>query len=157
MSSGTEHRTSHGKHFYRSVVDGVGMANEYLASRLGMAEYARHKGISYAMVKYWVKRARELSHAAAVSPASRASSGSSDGGLIEVASVSAFGEVGPPTTAVAKPVEPIRGTRAVSALVPPPLIEERLESGVRIAVGADFSPEVLRAVVSCLTERDRSC
>lgn len=151
MSAGTERRTFQGKHFYRSVVDGVGMANEYLASRLGMAEFARHKGLSYAMVKYWVRRARELSQAAA-SPVRGSGSSSSDGGLIEVASVSASGEVGPPTTALAKPTESVHGPSH-----PPPSIEVRLGNGVRIAVGAGFSPEVLRAVVSCLVERDPSC
>jgi len=61
MSADTERHTSPGKHFNRSVVDGAEMVNEYLARRLGMAEYARQMGLG---------------------------SSSSDGGLIEVASVS---------------------------------------------------------------------
>ena len=59
MYAEIEPRKPQGKHFYRSVVGGVAMANEFLASRLGMSEFARQKGISYAMVKYWAKRARE--------------------------------------------------------------------------------------------------
>jgi len=88
MSADTERHTSPGKHFNRSVVDGAEMVNEYLARRLGMAEYARQMGLSYAMVKHWVMRARELSHAVSGSSIRGAGSSSSDGGLIEVASVS---------------------------------------------------------------------
>lgn len=154
MSGSSEGRRPQGQHFYRSVVDGMGMANEFLASRLGMSEFARQKGISYAMVKYWVKRARELSQASSAPLAPGADSGSVARGLIEVASVSASGEVGPPTAAMEPPV------RVASTSSPPAAasaIEVRLRGGVSIAVGAGFAPEVLRAVVSCLIERERPC
>jgi hypothetical protein len=43
----------HGVHRYRSVTEGVAMANEYLSSRLSISEFARQKGVSFKMVKYW--------------------------------------------------------------------------------------------------------
>ena len=154
MSRSIEQRRPQGQHFYRSVVDGMGMANEFLASRLGMSEFARQKDISYAMVKYWAKRARELSQASAATLGPAEDSAPDERGLIEVASVSASGEVGPPTTAMEPPVRGASTSRPPAAA---PAIEVRLGSGVSIAVGAGFSPEVLRAVVSCLAERERPC
>jgi hypothetical protein len=65
----------HGVRRYRSVTEGVAMANEYLSSRLGMSEFARRKGVSFKMVKYWSVRARQLA-ASAGSASAAARSGS---------------------------------------------------------------------------------
>lgn len=157
MSAEIEPRTPQGKHFYRSVVGGVATANEFLASRLGMSEFARQKGISYAMVKYWVKRARELSQAAVASPISSASAVPAERGLVEVASVSASGDIELSAAVLTPPAEPVSLVRTVPPSTVPPAIEVRLGNGVNIAVGSGFSPEVLRAVVSCLAERGRPC
>ena len=156
MSAEADHRPAQGKHFYRSVVDGVAMANEFLASRLGMSEFARQKGISYATVKYWVKRARELSQAAASTPLSGASAVPAERGLVEVASVSASGDIELSTAVLSQPAQSVSPARTVPPSEPP-VIEVRLGSGVSIAVGSGFSPEVLRAVVACLAEHGRPC
>lgn len=65
MSNDTNHRQ--GVHRYRNVTDGVAMANEYLSSRLSVSEFARQKGVSFTMVKYWCACARQLAAAASAS------------------------------------------------------------------------------------------
>ena len=155
MPTASEHRTSRDNSSYRSVVDGVGMANEFLASRLGMAEYARQKGISYAVIKYWVRRARELSQASSVPVAPVESSAFRDRGFIEVASISAAGELDASTTTVRTAG---KGQASLATITTTPAaIEVRLGNGVRIAIGAGFSPDILRAVIACLADRASSC
>ena len=50
-----------GKHRYTSVVDGVALANDFAGSRQSMSEFARQRGVSFSMVRYWSIRARQLS------------------------------------------------------------------------------------------------
>lgn len=78
------------KPHYRSVVEGVELANEFTRSRLTVAEFARQRGVSQRMVQYWTQRARQLAVAAS-------------GDLVQVAEVSATGVVAP----IAMPPAPV--------------------------------------------------
>jgi len=129
-----------GHHRYQSVVDGIALANAFARSRLTISAFAREQGVSFRMVKYWSTRARQL--AAASSP-----------DLVQVAEVSAGGVITPVTPA-AVPALPAP-TRAPSptpgaSSTAPPVIEVRLPNGVRIGVGAGFSPEMLAQVIACV-------
>lgn len=135
MTDEMQHR--HGVHRYRNVTEGVAMANEYLSSRLSMSEFARQKGVSFKMVKYWSTRARQL--AASAQAAAPAPSGHlvpigtmDDAHGIVIAGSSATSPIPPPVPA------------------PPSPIEVHLPSGVRVSVGPGFSPELLRSVIACL-------
>jgi|LakMenEpi03Aug12_release.lakeMendotaPanAssembly.Ray.scaffolds.fasta_scaffold316379_2 hypothetical protein len=128
----------HGVHRYRSVTEGVAMANEYLSSRLSISEFARQKGVSFKMVKYWTARARRL--AAEAGQGSPSQMEPRD--LVAVGSVDEHG--------VMEPAAPVPAPLRVDAPAAPAAIEIHLGNGVRIAVGPGFSPEVLRSVVACL-------
>ena len=124
-----------GKHRYRSVVEGMDLANDFASSRLTISAFARERGVSCRMVQYWTRRARRL--AAESSPAA-----------VQVATVGADGAV---LHAEPRPVASmIAAATAPMAPVVPPTIEIRLPNGVRIGVAAGFSPEVLTQVIACL-------
>jgi hypothetical protein len=139
--------TSHiaGKHRYTSVVDGIALANDFARSRQTMSEFARQRGVSFSMVRYWSTRARRLASA-------------SEPGLIQVAEVSSAGviePVSPPQEPTPAPVPRPPPMAVMKPASSPPSIEVRLPSGVSIAVGAGFSPTVLSQVIACLG--GRSC
>ena len=135
-SSAATERHPQGVHRYRSVVEGMELANAHARSQLSMAEFARQQGVSFRMVKYWTGRSRQL--AVASSP-----------DLVQVAEVSPSGRIEPmaqrPTPALPAPV-----TAAPAVAGAPPTIEVRLPNGVRIAIGAGFSPEALTQVIACV-------
>ena len=148
MSTSASPRHPAGKHRYTSVVDGIALANDFARSRQTMSEFARHRGVSFNMVRYWSIRARRLASA-------------SEPGLVQLAEVSCAGVVEPvpapevptPPPAPAQPSLPsvvIPGRVSASAT-----IEVRLPGGVSIAIGAGFSPTVLSQVIACLG--GRSC
>jgi hypothetical protein len=122
---------------YRSVVEGVELANEFTQSRLTMAEFARQRGVTMRMVAYWTKRARLLAAATSAE-------------LVQVAEISGTGSF------EALPAEGVPIASAVIAAPSPtalgsmPTIEVRLPNGVRIGIAAGFSPAVLAQVVTCL-------
>ena len=127
-----------GRHRYTSVVEGVALANDFASSRLSMSEFARQRGVSFNMVKYWSARARRLAAA-------------SDRALVEVASVSPAGVIEAASMpALPAPAGP--GSR-VAAVTSAPSIEVRLPNGVRIGVAAGFSAEVLSQVIACVSGR----
>ncbi len=133
---------SPGAQRYRSVVEGVQLANEFTRSRMTAGEFARQRGVTVRMIMYWTKRARLL--AAATTP-----------DLIQVAELSASGAIEPPAVETAP-----AATAIIPAPSPPvptsiPTIEVRLANGVRIGIAAGFSPAVLAQVVACLG--GRSC
>lgn len=133
----------HGVHRYRSVTEGMAMANEYLSSRLSMSEFARQKGVSFKMVKYWSARARQLAAEASASASSPARSSS----LVPIGTIDENNAIivsQPPAQAETAPAS----LRSSSA--PPSPIEVHLPGGVRVAVGPGFSPEILRSVIACL-------
>lgn len=125
-----------GKHRYRSVVEGMDLANDFASSRLTISAFARERGVSCRMVQYWTRRARRL--ATESSP-----------GAVQVATVGSDGSVVPdPSPSTAAVI-----TATSTAHLPPvaaPTIEVRLPNGVRIGVAAGFSPEVLTQVIACL-------
>lgn len=122
---------------YRTVVEGVELANEFARSRLTASEFARQRGVTVRMVTYWTKRARLL--AAATSP-----------DLVQVAEIGGTGAIAP-LPAEAAPAAPALIPMSPSAApMAPTTIEVRLPSGVRIGVAAGFSPAVLAQVVACL-------
>ncbi len=131
----------HGVHRYRSVTEGVAMANEYLSSRLSISEFARQKGISYKMVKYWAARARQL----ASESDQRVPQPLGHRDLVAIGSVDERGTIEAVVPSPAAP-PPLR----VDVSAAPAAIEIHLGNGVRVAVGPGFSPEVLRSVVACL-------
>ena len=139
-----------GKHRYTSVVDGIALANDFVRSRQSMSEFARQRGVSFSMVRYWSIRARQLSSA-------------SEPGLVQVAEVSSTGAIEPVSPPVVStpvstpsPAPPSLPSTTVTKLSPSlPTIEVRLPGGVSIAVGAGFSPAVLSQVIACLG--GRSC
>jgi len=45
------------------MVDGIALANDFVRSRQSMSEFARQRGVSFSMVRYWSIRARQLSSA----------------------------------------------------------------------------------------------
>lgn len=126
------------------MVEGVELANEFARSRLTMSEFARQRGVSQRMVQYWSQRARQLAVAAS-------------GDLVQVAEVSATGTVAPMAMPPAPP--PGASVVATSPALPvppapgPPVIEVRLPNGVRIGIGAGFSPQVLAQVIACVGGR----
>ncbi len=125
---------------YRTVVEGVELANEFTRSRMTVTEFARQRGVTVRMITYWTKRARLL--AAATSP-----------DLVQVAEIGETGAIAP------LPAEAIPSAHAIIPVSTPaapmagPTIEVRLPSGVRIGVAAGFSPVVLAQVVACLGGR----
>ena len=125
---------------YRSVVEGVDLANEFTRSRMTAAEFARQRGVTVRMIMYWTKRARLL--AAATTP-----------DLIQVAEVSAGGTIEPPPVEACPAATAIIAAPSPPAPVSNPTIEVRLPNGVRIGVAAGFSPAVLAQVVTCLGSR----
>jgi hypothetical protein len=136
-----------GKHRYTSVVDGIALANDFVRSRQSMSDFARQRGVSFSMVRYWSIRARQLSSA-------------SEPGLVQVAEVSSTGAiepVSPPVVASATsaPSPSLPSTTLTKPAPASPTIEVRLPGGVSIAVGAGFSPAVLSQVIACLG--GRSC
>lgn len=142
MSDDTKHR--HGVHRYRNVTDGVAMANEYLSSRLSVSEFARQKGVSFKMVKYWCARARQLAAAASASapPSMR------PGHLVPIGTIDENHAI---IVSPSSAEDPARPAAPAPAPPPPPsAIEVHLPSGVRVSVGPGFSPELLRSVIACL-------
>ncbi len=139
-------RHPRGKHRYHSVVDGIELANDYERSRLPISEFARQRGVSFRMVKYWSTRARRL-----------ATSSSSD--FVQVGAVTAPMAV--PQTAADRPAlpalpAPITLSPTAEPVAGPPTIEVRLPNGIRVAIGPGFSSEVLTQVIACLG-RGGSC
>ena len=139
--------TSHiaGKHRYTSVVDGIALANDFALSRQTMSEFARQRGVSFSMVRYWSIRARRLASA-------------SEPSLIQVAEVSSAGAIEPVSPPQEPTPAPVPRPPSMAVMKPAsssPTIEVRLPSGVSIAVGAGFSPAVLSQVIACLG--GRSC
>lgn len=147
MSAEEQARHPKGKHRYRSVVEGMELANEFARSGQSITEFARQRGVSFNMVKYWSMRARQL-----------ASASSSD--LVQVGEVSASGileAVSPAAAASAEPVvAPVPPVAAVPRLLSrvvtasPPTIEVRLPNGMSIGIGAGFSPQMLAQVIACV-------
>jgi hypothetical protein len=126
-----------GKHRYTSVVEGIALANDFVRSRLPMSEFARQRGVSFNMVKYWSARARQLA-------------ASSEPALVEVGTVSATGVIEPSRPALPAPFCP---APAMSPMPVATSIEVRLANGVRIGVAAGFSAEVLSQVIACVGGR----
>ena len=125
---------------YRSVVEGVELANEFTRSRMTAAEFARQRGVTVRMITYWTKRARLL--AAATSP-----------DLVQIAEIAAPGGNETPPAEAASPATAMIPASSPSALAAHPTIEVRLPNGVRIGVAAGFSPAILAQVVACLGGR----
>jgi hypothetical protein len=124
-------------HRYRTVVEGVELANEFMRSRMTVTEFSRQRGVTVRMVTYWTKRARLLAAATSAD-------------LVQVAEIGEGGAIEPLAGKVA-----VTGTAVIQASSPAvssasPMIEVRLPSGVRIGVAAGFSPTVLAQVVACL-------
>ena len=152
MSTSPGPRHVVGKHRYTSVVDGIALANDFARSRQTMSEFARQRGVSFNMVRYWSIRARRLSSA-------------SEPGLVQVAEVTAAGVVEPVGASMAPESAPVPAATLPTPMLPSPpapkpaassaTIEVRLPGGVSIAVGAGFSPAVLSQVIACLG--GRSC
>ena len=153
-----------GKHRYTSVVDGCAMAAQYRRSGLTIGEFVRQTGVSRRMVLYWTQRERELATAveagftevtaslpapappiaAPLPPA--VSSCQPDGPAMpstELTSSAMPAAEAPPAAAAVAP-------RALAAQPRHTAVEIRLPSGATIAVGRDFDPHTLRAVVGCL-------
>lgn len=130
-----------GKHRYTSVVEGVALANDFARSRQSMSDFARQRGVSFSMVKYWSARARQL--AASSAPE-----------LVQVAELTTSGAIVPvlPRASLPAPVSPMAAP-APPTLASPPMIEVRLPNGVRIGVGAGFSPQALAEVIACVGGR----
>ena len=125
-----------GKHRYRSVIEGMELANDFASSRLTISAFARERGVSCRMVQYWTRRARRL--AAESSPdAVQVATVGSDGSVVPIQPQPAAAVI---TAALTTPLPPVAA----------PMIEVRLPNGVRIAVAAGFSPEVLTQVIACL-------
>ena len=131
-------RHPRGKHRYHSVVDGIELANDFERSRLPISEFARQRGVSFRMVKYWSTRARRL---AASSAPGFVQVGTTNSPEVDPVSTD-DGPVPPPALPAPMPRTP--------AVMATPSIEVRLPNGVRIAVGAGFSAEVLTQVIACL-------
>lgn len=131
-----------GKHRYTSVVEGVALANDFARSRQSMSNFARQRGVSFSMVKYWSARARHL-----------AASSAPD--LVQVAELTPSGAIVPvvPRSALPAPVTPKDAPVPPSLPSAPPMIEVRLPNGVRIGVGAGFSPQALAEVIACVGGR----
>ena len=122
---------------YRTVVEGMDLANEFTRSRMTAAEFARQRGVTVRMITYWTKRARQL--AAATAPE-----------VVQVAEFSASGAIELPSAEAATAATAIVSVPSPATPLPPPTIEVRLPNGVRIGVAAGFSPAVLAQVVACL-------
>jgi hypothetical protein len=132
-----------GKHRYRSVAEGMAMAQAYLRSGLGQAEFARQHGVSLRMVKYWSGRARQLAVASeTVAPPSAVTPLLEHVGNVEPGGVV---RIGAETPAPPSPPPREAGT-----------IEVRLSRGLTIGVTPGFSPTLLRQIVACL-DGDRAC
>lgn len=133
-----------GKHRYTSVVQGMELANEFARSRLSTAEFARQRGVSAQMVRYWSARARCL-----------ATSAQSE--LVQIAEVTSEGAIEPAPTTPALPspaATPLpKPVPIAPAAASAPTIELRLPNGVCIGIGAGFSPQVLSQVIACVGGR----
>lgn len=131
-----------GKHRYTSVVQGVALANDFVRSRQSMSDFARQRGVTFSMVKYWSVRARQL-----------AASSSPD--LVQVAELTPSGaiEAVVPRSVLPAPVPAIMPPAPPSLPSAPPVIEVRLPNGVRIGIGAGFSPQMLAEVIACVGGR----
>ena len=138
-----------GKQRYTSVVEGVELANDFARSRLGMTAFARERGVSLRKVEYWSMRARQLAAAAAQPELVHVATVSADGAMVPVVRPAAQA-AGLPVSSVAVP------TSASLVSSAAPVIEVRLANGVRIGIGAGFSPEVLAQVIACVGG-GRSC
>jgi transposase-like protein len=125
------------------VAEGMAMAQAYLRSGLGQAEFARQHGITLRMVKYWSGRARQLAVASeSAAPAPCATPLLEHVGHVEAGGAVTIGADAPKT--------------AAPVLRDPATIEVRLARGLTIAVTAGFSPVLLRQIVACL-DGDHSC
>ena len=138
-TSDTQHPP--GKHRYRSVADGMAMAQAFLRSGLGISAFARQYGASARMVKYWSTRAQMLAAASEAAAPPHAP-------LLEhVASID--GEtILPASPSTAVPPEPPQPSEP-----DPGRIEITLPGGARLVVSGTVSPELLRHAVQCLTGR----
>jgi hypothetical protein len=131
----TEHPA--GKHRYRSVADGMAMAQAFLRSGLGVSAFARQYGASARMVKYWSTSAQMLAATSeAVAPPSPS--------LLEhVASVDGASILPvPDPTAAPTPSAPDPGR-----------MEIILPGGTRLVVSGSVPPELLRQAVQSLMGR----
>lgn len=127
-----------GKHRYRTVTDGMAMAQSFLRSGLGISAFARQFGVSARMVKYWSSRAQMLASASEVAAAP------SPPLLEHVASVDdeAIHSLPPPASPPPDPL-PLEApaTGRIDIILP---------SGTKLVVSGGVSPELLRQVVQCL-------
>ncbi len=128
-----------GKHRYRSVTDGVAMAQAFIDSGLGISAFARQYGVSARMVKYWSSRAQMLA------TASEATAASSPPLLEHVASVDGETMLPLPCPATSQP-EP-----QPSVVPEPGRIEITMPGGTRLVVTGSVSPVLLRQAVLCLS------
>jgi len=137
QSESTPPKHPAGKHRYKSVIDGCAMVAQFRRSGLTIGEFTRQTGISRRMVDYWTRRERELARTVS-------------SGFVEVTpAIPAAAPLALPAPApsqaepavVAAPSRPATGSAS---------IEIRLPGGPVIAVGADFDPGLLRAVIACL-------
>lgn len=139
VTNDTEHLP--GKHRYRSVADGMAMAQAFLRSGLGISAFARQYGASARMVKYWSTRAQMLA------AASEAAAPQSPPLLEHVASVDGASILPVSSSTTAAPESP-------QPSVPDPgRIEITLPSGTRLVVSGSVPPELLRQAVQSLMGR----
>lgn len=129
-----------GKHRYRSVTDGVAMAQRFLSSGLSISAFARQYGVSARMVKYWSGRAQMLASAstAEVTPSPPL--------LEHVATVDDASMPPVPPPAPEPPAHP-----APPAPADVGRIEIILPGGTRVVVEGSVPPALLRQAVHCLT------
>jgi hypothetical protein len=129
-----------GKPKYLTVVEGFALANDLVKSRQTVAEFARQRGVTTRMVQYWAGRARELAE-------------KNTPNLVQVAEISQSGvmvPVSPPAQLPATLRPQLAAVISAQLTSPLPVIEVQLKNGIRIGIGAGFSPEVLKQVISCL-------
>jgi hypothetical protein len=141
------------------------MAAQYRRSGLTIGEFVRQTGVSRRMVLYWTQREREL---AANVQAGFADVTAAIPAPSPVLAVAAPEQQSPRASDPVQPVLPsveLPSPTVMTAVTPPvvvtgePLaapssrqsaVEIRLPGGATIAVGRDFDPQTLRAVVGCL-------
>lgn len=143
MADAAPSKHPHGVHRYRSVAEGMAMAQAYLRSGLTMSEFARQHDVTLRMVKYWSTRAR---HLVAASDAALAQP-SAPPLLEHVAEVDGGGAI---------TITKTSASPRASADESVGRIEIRLARGVRIVVTPGFSAGLLRQVVVAL-EGDGAC
>jgi hypothetical protein len=140
MSEAQSPSAKPGKPKYLTVVEGFVLANDLVKSRQTVREFARQRGVTTRMVQYWAGRARELAE-------------KNTPNLVQVAEISPSGamiQVSPPSQLPAAPRPQLAGVISAPLTSSPPVIEVQLKNGIRIGIGAGFSPEVLVQVISCL-------